>query len=67
MHLRYNIQFVIQNTKLSIRMLENRATDTISFQDELAAGVIIDVPAVTLEYQKKRSGSLERLLKNRED
>lgn len=48
-------------------MLENRATDTISFQDELAAGVIIDVPAVTLEYQKKRSGSLERLLKNRED
>ncbi len=49
-------------------MLENRVTETIAFQDEIAAGVVIEPKAPDPnKFDINRQGSLERLLKKRKD
>lgn len=48
-------------------MLENRVTETVSFQDEIAAGVVIEPKALVPKIDAQRSGSLEKLLKKRSD
>lgn len=48
-------------------MLENRQSETVTFQDEIAAGVVIEPRAILPQIENQRSGSLEKLLKKRKD